>query len=311
MCTERMKEAVVSRHLDDVHFNPAPKPSASFGNLSVHATRTSSKQAPTAPLKQLPNLNYSIMKDAQLRAKLRELGIPTTGTKHMLEKRHREWLTLWNANCDATHPRSKQDLLRQLNEWERAEEKQLHNHQFGSGSREAQIANKEFDRDQWANKHSEEFNDLIANARRNAMKKKAEAAANGEDNKTVGTAGNGTQNEGQAAEQFSTDPRGILLQEGVITTITSTPSKSAPPAQDAGGFDVQVQNTPPKNNSASAEGGRRAMSLNSAMLDRPAEVESTPPPPERLPPTANPEGVNLQSQAERRDLDPSLQNGYR
>lgn len=178
-----MKEAFINRHLDDVHFNPPPSRNL-MNSLSISSPQRSQKQPQqqphqkpiTAPQssqpKQLPNLNYHLYNETKLRAKLRELGIPNSGNKPMMEKRHREWLTLWNANCDATHPKSKNELLRQLNEWERAEERQFNLNHYNTNPRDSQVQNKKFDRDQWAKRHEGDFEHLIANARKNAQKNK-------------------------------------------------------------------------------------------------------------------------------------------
>lgn len=107
-----------------------------------------------------------MLKEAQLRKKLSELGIAAGGSRAVLERRHKEWVALWNANCDALRPRRKAELLQDLDAWERTQgaraptsSRSLH---LG-----AQIRDKDFDGAAWAARHDTSFRDLIASARKN------------------------------------------------------------------------------------------------------------------------------------------------
>lgn len=116
-----------------------------------------------------------MLNDKALRKKLHELSIPTWGTKQQLIKRHQEWLNIYNSNCDASDEarKSKRELLRELDEWERT--------QGGHATaKESHIMRKDFDGQNYATAHKNQFGDLIANARRrakhtpNASEEKAE-----------------------------------------------------------------------------------------------------------------------------------------
>lgn len=106
-----------------------------------------------------------MLKDQALRKKLSELGLSTAGARPLLERRHQEWITLWNANCDSARPKKRAELMQDLDVWERT-----------VGGRApamtkasvlgAQIKDKEFDGAAWATRHDDSFRDLIANARR-------------------------------------------------------------------------------------------------------------------------------------------------
>ncbi|KOS20653.1 Postreplication repair E3 ubiquitin-protein ligase rad18 [Escovopsis weberi] len=48
-----------------------------------------------------------------------ELGIACSGPRPIVEKRHKEWTTLWNSNCDSANPKTKAQLLQDLDVWER------------------------------------------------------------------------------------------------------------------------------------------------------------------------------------------------
>ncbi|KAG0224369.1 E3 ubiquitin-protein ligase rad18 [Actinomortierella wolfii] len=73
----------------------------------------------------LPKLAYGVLTEKQLRKKLQELGLATHGDKALMQKRHAEYLTRYNANCDALRPFSESELKRQMVEWERAYEMNL------------------------------------------------------------------------------------------------------------------------------------------------------------------------------------------
>ncbi|KAK4218681.1 hypothetical protein QBC37DRAFT_412230 [Rhypophila decipiens] len=170
ICLSRMKAWQVDKHIDtSCPGSPPAKP---------HAARTSRNNAnrsdfhsspdPAKAPERLPSLAYSMLKDYQLRKKMSDLGIPTHGPRQALEKRHQEFVTLWNANCDSAHPKNRSELLHDLDVWERT-----------IGSRApatskaaavgAQIKDKNFDGAAWAARHGDSFKNLIANARKTKM----------------------------------------------------------------------------------------------------------------------------------------------
>ena len=125
-----------------------------------------SPQKPSKKPDQLPQLNYSLFKDTALRKKLQELGISAQGSRPLLERRHTEWVTLWNANCDASRPRKKIDLLHELDVWERTQGARVPSSNSGINPA-SQILHKDFDGAGWAAKHDVSFQNLIASARKN------------------------------------------------------------------------------------------------------------------------------------------------
>lgn len=109
-------------------------------------------------------MNYSLLKDLQLRRKFRDLGIPDWGPRQLLQRRHTEWMNLWNANCDSTSPKSKKELLRELDIWERT--------QGGFAPTQSSVIAtntvmaKDFNTAQWSVNHDTDFKRLIENARK-------------------------------------------------------------------------------------------------------------------------------------------------
>lgn len=103
-----------------------------------------------------------MLKDNALRKKLNEMGIRTSGPRAILEKRHTEWVNLWNANCDSSKPRSKREILQDLDIWERSQGT-LAPSSSGPGS---SLMKKDFDGNAWAASHNSSFRQLIEDAKR-------------------------------------------------------------------------------------------------------------------------------------------------
>ena len=116
-------------------------------------------------MERLPQLNYSLLKDSALRKKLSELGIPNAGSKDLLTRRHTEWVNLVNANCDSLKPRTKRELLHELELWDRTQGRQILSNSSGIGSASS-VMSKTFDGAAWASNHGTNFQALIAQARR-------------------------------------------------------------------------------------------------------------------------------------------------
>lgn len=172
MCNKKMKEWQVFGHLES-----CPGPSAPTSNTSNNADaentfsfgQSARKQQKT--LERLPPLNYSMLKEQVLRKKMLELGLNNQGPRLLLEKRHREWLTLWNANCDAATPKKRSELLHDLDVWERTQGGRAPTTGRAIQTAAA-IKDKDFDGAAWAAKHDSSFRDLIASARKNGSKAK-------------------------------------------------------------------------------------------------------------------------------------------
>ncbi|SCB65932.1 unnamed protein product [Fusarium graminearum] len=175
VCQDRMKDWQVFTHLESCT-GPKPKPQQIVP--SVSSPIYSQQRQPTKAPDRLPTINYSMYKETALRKKMADLGISNQGPRALLERRHKEWMTIWNSNCDAAQPRTRHDLLRDLNVWENT----LGARAPTTGravQNAAIIKDKDFDGAAWAAKHDTSFKDLIANARKTMLdaKEKAEKAA--------------------------------------------------------------------------------------------------------------------------------------
>ena len=105
-------------------------------------------------------MNYSILKVGVLRKKLRDLGIPDWGPRDLLQRRHTEWMNLWNANCDSENPKPRRELLQELDTWERSQGG--HSSSGPTGT----VMRKDFDTAAWSTNHDDDFKRLIANAQK-------------------------------------------------------------------------------------------------------------------------------------------------
>ena len=119
-------------------------------------------------MERLPSLSYSIMNENTLRKKISSIGIPSWGSKQLLIRRHTEWVNIWNANCDSSNPRSKRELLRDLDIWERTQGGNASNAQ-GPASIGGTIMAKDFDSSAWSTAHEDDYQRLIAQARRKSQ----------------------------------------------------------------------------------------------------------------------------------------------
>ncbi|KAM0191555.1 hypothetical protein ACHAPQ_008046 [Fusarium lateritium] len=175
VCQSRMKEWQVFKHLETCT-GPTPKPRRTIASSSSSSYGQHRQQTSTA--ERLPAINYSMYKDQALRKKMSDLGISNQGPRPLLERRHKEWMTIWNSNCDAAQPRKHRELLHDLETWENTQGGAAPT--TGRSARNAAIIkDKDFDGAAWAAKHDTSFKDLINHARKTRLeaKRKAEAAA--------------------------------------------------------------------------------------------------------------------------------------
>jgi E3 ubiquitin-protein ligase RAD18 len=162
ICQTRMKEETVFNHIG----TPACATPSQRQKQTQPQPRRPATCTPTTPLPdRLAGLNYSLLNDKALRKKLTELGIPATGSKALLSRRHTEWVDLWNANVDADAPRTKRELLDELRKWDRSIGREPD--QFGVAN---QVMKKDFDADAWKSGNKDEFSRLIEQARQGRNK---------------------------------------------------------------------------------------------------------------------------------------------
>ncbi|KAI0101501.1 DNA repair protein rad18 [Nemania sp. FL0031] len=239
ICWKRMKPLLVDRHIDTTcpgtpqpqqDIKPPAQPLgrspskpkgittafAPSSSLTSFSSTLSNKPQPVPD--RLPTLNYSMLRETQLRKELADLSLSTAGNRGMLERRHREWVMLWNANCDSQHPKRRAELLHELDIWERT-----HGSRAPTVSKAAntgaQIRDKDFDGAAWASKHDDSFRDLIANARRTRAKAQTSSDENAKENQVNGTPALDEAIETTKVE--SDTPESI--EKGRVVDLTSSP----------------------------------------------------------------------------------------
>ena len=159
-----MKNETVFLHLD-ICAGPQPKQNvAPLGLRSTPPLHRHAQSNYSTSLDRLPTINYSLLKETVLRKKLRDLGIPEWGGKPLLQKRHTEWVNLWNANCDSRTPKTKRDLLRELDTWERTQGGQAPT--LSTLNASSSVMRKDFDSRAWSANHGDDYKRLIVNARK-------------------------------------------------------------------------------------------------------------------------------------------------
>jgi len=235
LCNKRMKEEAVFLHLDRCDEEAEQKKSLTSKSKPRSSRTTTPQQPSQPPPERLPQLNFSLLKDAALRKKFAELGIPSWGAKPLLIRRHTEWINLWNANCDSTRPRSRRELTRDLDVWERTQG----GHAPDNGGGQSAVMRKDFDGAGWAKQNKSNFDELIASAK---VKRTTPAAAEQIDRdrgKQNGTIPSSVELPVEATSTNGTIPVSIPVPEPRSTrkTLPSLPSSTAqqlhPPVQNA------------------------------------------------------------------------------
>ncbi|XP_077849473.1 E3 ubiquitin-protein ligase RAD18 isoform X2 [Macaca mulatta] len=91
VCGVNIPESHINKHLDGCLSREEKKESL---RSSVHKR------------KPLPKTVYNLLSDRDLKKKLKEHGLSIQGNKQQLIKRHQEFVHMYNAQCDALHPKS-------------------------------------------------------------------------------------------------------------------------------------------------------------------------------------------------------------
>lgn len=69
--------------------------------------------------KLLPKTVYNLLSDRDLKKRLRQHGLSTQGNKQQLIKRHQEFVHMYNAQCDALHPKSAAEIVQEIENLEK------------------------------------------------------------------------------------------------------------------------------------------------------------------------------------------------
>lgn len=205
MCGKRMKEEQVFPHLDRCETEQKQE------RVKQQPPAWRRSQQPTTdrpPPEKLPKLNYNLLKDTAFRQKLTELGVPSHGSRQQMQRRHMEWINIWNANCDSAYPKARSDLLRDLDIWERS---------AGRPAGESRIMQKDFDGAAYAERNKQGFTDLLAQARASIAKVKTKGPEQQQPDDSRATAAEGDDCQVHVKPPLSSsiDPATHFQQESV------------------------------------------------------------------------------------------------
>ncbi|NWV86743.1 RAD18 ligase, partial [Dasyornis broadbenti] len=99
VCEVAILEQYINKHLDSCLAREEKKDSL---RSSVHKRKLMSKVV------------YNLLSDRDLRKKLKEHGLSTSGTRQQLIKRHQEFVHMYNAQCDSLNPKSVAEVVKEL-----------------------------------------------------------------------------------------------------------------------------------------------------------------------------------------------------
>ncbi|KAF2838756.1 DNA repair protein rad18 [Patellaria atrata CBS 101060] len=180
ICNKRMKEEAVFQHLERCDEEMEEEKNGKVQSRSTTKKPSTSldpqsNQHARPPPARISQLNYSLLNETQLRKKIKESGIPNWGPRQLLQRRHIEWVNLWNSNCDSSKPRSKRELLQELDTWERSQGGNAPGGFNPSGTvSTSSVMRKDFDGAGWAKNNQNQFSQLIAEARKKRNKPPSE-----------------------------------------------------------------------------------------------------------------------------------------
>lgn len=163
VCHTRMKMEAVFTHLDQCDSPSRKQKHPTTPRQQQPTSIAYSVPSPTKTRQRLGALNYSLLTETALRKKLAEIGIPSLGPKQLMQRRHMEWMNLWNASCDSRHPKTKRELIRELDLWERTQGRHMASNQAPSGG--GGVMSKDFDAEAWTQSNRDDFAHLITKAR--------------------------------------------------------------------------------------------------------------------------------------------------
>ncbi|XP_073900406.1 E3 ubiquitin-protein ligase RAD18 isoform X3 [Castor canadensis] len=104
VCGVSIPENHINKHLDSCLSREEKKESL---RSSVHKR------------KPLPKTVYNLLSDRDLKKKLKQHGLSIHGNKQQLIKRHQEFVHMYNAQCDALHPKSAAEIVQEVENMEK------------------------------------------------------------------------------------------------------------------------------------------------------------------------------------------------
>ncbi|XP_054450948.1 E3 ubiquitin-protein ligase RAD18 [Pteronotus mesoamericanus] len=104
VCGVNILEDHINKHLD---------------NCLSREEKKESLRSSVQKRKPLPKTVYNLLSDRDLKKKLKEHGLSIQGNKQQLIKRHQEFVHMYNAQCDALHPKSAAEIVQEIENMEK------------------------------------------------------------------------------------------------------------------------------------------------------------------------------------------------
>ncbi|XP_050169059.1 E3 ubiquitin-protein ligase RAD18 isoform X1 [Myiozetetes cayanensis] len=150
VCEVAIPEQYINKHLDSCLTREEKKDS--LRSSSAHKRKLMSKVV------------YNLLSDRDLKKKLKEHGLSSSGTRQQLIKRHQEFVHMYNAQCDSLNPKSVAEVVKELEKNEKIRV-QLECHKPSENSLTFTKDQTEEEIDEihaeYRNKHRKEFKFLV------------------------------------------------------------------------------------------------------------------------------------------------------
>ncbi|NWW63824.1 RAD18 ligase, partial [Ifrita kowaldi] len=171
VCEVAVLEQYINKHLDSCLTREEKKDSL---RSSAHKRKLMSKVV------------YNLLSDRDLRKKLKEHGLSTSGTRQQLIKRHQEFVHMYNAQCDSLNPKSVAEVVKELEKNEKMRV-QLECNKAGENSLTFTKDQTEEEIDkihaEYRNKHRSEFKFLVDQVNKQWKKRRESKAESAKQNK--------------------------------------------------------------------------------------------------------------------------------
>ncbi|XP_043933504.1 E3 ubiquitin-protein ligase RAD18 [Protopterus annectens] len=98
VCGVSIAQQHINQHLDN----------CLLGEEKKEGLRSSVKR------KTMPKLVYNLLSDRELKKKVKEVGLSTSGSRQQLIKRHQDFVHMYNAQCDSLNPKSAAEIAKEI-----------------------------------------------------------------------------------------------------------------------------------------------------------------------------------------------------
>ncbi|CAL1264067.1 unnamed protein product [Larinioides sclopetarius] len=128
--------------------------------INIHLDKCLQVQEKESERKSLPKLVYHLLTNKEIRKKLKEHGLSASGDRQTLIRRHKNFVTLFNANCDSLEPKSVEDIVLEI-ECQEIEEKANTAPKQIQINKKSEISHIEKEQQTYVKQHQSQFNSLI------------------------------------------------------------------------------------------------------------------------------------------------------